>query len=260
MKNRRDFLKDVLKIGGVAAAISCGFSVDEIFAGQGMGPGPGSKGYSAACTSTVTYSSVTSLYGSGAANTVAASSVTFSTGRLVVIGVSVQSPSVSSISVTDSGGVNSYIQIGSIVSSSSGSIALFYVKNANGLSNGTITATFDTSYSFRNINVLIYDGASTTSPLDDYKSATATSSTPQTPALTTTCSNNLIVMMFTPSGGLASYTPESSPLQFTDRSDGKSFLKAEDCDAAVLKSVGTYTPTATLTASVNWAAISAAFK
>jgi hypothetical protein len=174
---------------------------------------------------------------SGSAMTVAAN------GSTLLLFVGWQTGT-SSITVAD--GQGSYTQIGStVVDSGSGwQYSLFYLANANSGSH-TPTATM-TGYGAGTVELLhvSYGGASTSAPLDGNNGAFNTNTTMAPGNVTTSASNDVVVLIGWNLGGTGLTTPATGTFEY----NGGGFVVMDQAQA----SPGTATPSCTLAASNPW--------
>ncbi len=122
--------------------------------------------------------------------------------------------------------------------------AIYYAKNILGGTN-SVTVTFSKSASFPDVRVLEYSGADITSPIDVVANASGNSATANSGSATTTVANELIFGANTVFTGNQAAGPN-----FTLR-----ILTSPDSDLAEDRTVlttGTYSASATLTASGPW--------
>jgi hypothetical protein len=151
-------------------------------------------------------------------------------------------------SVTDSAG-NTYTQIGSIIRGTNLSQAVFYAKNiASYAAGNTVTVNLDQGQ-IATIEILEYTGLSTTSPLDQYASATGSSTTPTSASVTTTYANELVLGITRTSASTKLKTLAGSGFRVRAMDSVSPSIFVQD---KVVLSTGSYNSTATLPGSYDW--------
>ena len=157
-------------------------------------------------------------------------------------------------SVTDTKGNTYTLAVGPTQMAGDGTNAIYYAKNIAGATAGTNTVkvTFNQTVSYPDLRIVEYSGADTVNPLDAKAVGTGSSATASSGALTTTSANDILV-----AGGYV-YTFVSGPGSgFTNRMytpDG------DDLEDELVPATGTYTATASLTASGGWVMQCVAFR
>ncbi len=179
------------------------------------------------------------------------SAQTASDMNVVVVGWNDSTSKVNS--VVDTLG-NVYALAGTTIMNGSASQSIYYAKNILGATGGanTVTVTFDAAAFATDVQILEYAGADTTSPLDVFAGASGNSAASSV-SLTTTFSGDIIV------GANVVQTVTTGPGSgFTER-----LLSSPDGDVTEDKeatSLGSYTASASLSATGYWVATAAAFK
>jgi hypothetical protein len=164
-------------------------------------------------------------------------------GNLNVVVVGWNDTTTTIQSVTDNLG-NQYVLAAGPVKGTGLTQSVYYAKDILGGSNSVIV-TFNKSASFPDVRVLEYSGADTANPLDTVASASGNSASANSGSATTTAANELIFGADTVATGNLTAGPNFTPRIIT----------SPDSDLAEDRSVsttGTYSATATLSASGPW--------
>ena len=157
-------------------------------------------------------------------------------------------------SVTDSAG-NVYQLAVPTVRGSGISQAIYYAKNIKSAAAGTntVTVTFNTATQYVDLRALEYSGLDLANPFDVGASASGTSNSANSGAVTTTAAHELIIGAGTTAGGFS-----AAGSGFTTR-----VITSPDGDIAedrFVTATGSYSATASLSGSAAWVMQVATFK
>jgi hypothetical protein len=157
-------------------------------------------------------------------------------------------------SVTDSKGNTYTLAVGPTQMAGDGTNAIYYAKNIAGATAGTntVTVTFSQTVSYPDLRVVEYSGADTVNPLDAKAAGTGNSAVASSGPLTTTSTNDILV-----AGGYVYAFVNGAGSGFTNRMYTPDGDNLED---ELVPATGTYTATASLSASAMWIMQCVAFR
>jgi len=137
--------------------------------------------------------------------------------------------------------------------------AIFY-KIAGSAESRTVTVTVSDSGSVLGLQIYEYSGIATSSPLDQTSSSTGTSTAPSSGSVTTTQANELLVagMIIRAATSYSGWT--NSFNEQLDFQVGTTYVRSYAGADRIVASTGTYSTTATTTASGAWRGQIATFK
>ena len=200
----------------------------------------------------IAYVNGTGKFEAGSDSTIVADATNHSTGNLLVVFVGMLSYTETVSSIADTAG-NSYTFIRRL---RNGAVTLeaWYAKSITGNASNVVTVTYTGSIAERSVIVLQYSGCDKTSPLDQWDSATGSSSTPTSDNETTTLADEVLVA----GANLLNSKDYTAGANYTLRVETDTpYAGAED---RIVSSIGTYNATFSLSGSTNWVIILATFK